>query len=83
MAALFTVRNDGPDDLQVMIGTRPVIIRPGHQFSCATNKTLSFQSIAPMTEADLLREAGGDPEMAKVMAKQMGMKPERYQVAEE
>jgi hypothetical protein len=83
MAALFTIRNDGPDDLEVVLSKRTIVLPKGHQISCSTNKPVSFKAIPQLTMADIVREAGGDPEMAKAMAKQMGVAAERYQTAED
>lgn len=59
MGALLTVRNDGPDDADILVGGRyKVTVRNGHQLALSVNQQVVFEPVRPMTPRELAEHTG-------------------------
>lgn len=65
MAALLTMRNDGPGDADVIVGGRRFVLRPGDSRVINATHQVRVDPVAPITEAEMAFHMGISPDQQR------------------
>lgn len=65
MAALLTLRNDGPGDADVTVGGRRFVLRPGEQKCINATHAVKVDPVPPISDAEMAFHMGISIEQAR------------------
>lgn len=58
MTALVRIANDGPDDVDVVVGTTRRFLKAGQQMALTTSLAVSFAPVKPLSARELAEHSG-------------------------
>lgn len=67
MAALLTLRNDGPGDADVIVGGRRFVLRPGDERRINATHQVRVDPVAPISEAEMAFHMGVSVEQTRAV----------------